>query len=348
MNTIHTTLKVPYDLKFYRQGGTAQDPRYFSSMSLTLAANDANFLPEIRAKLHWYLNSYQQYRVSNVHLRFMPAWVKMTGIPIIPSYVNGSNPLLQNYDSQFLTLQRMLLVPDQDDTRPRSSPDEYYQARMSPNAREFDAHDYFEWDIKPTVLDVKMQQSLNAIENASVFVAGDTNLNASAPEPFPWLATRAAGGTTGSTTVTLNNDIRFMGLKIYTYAPYDNFAPTAFQYNIGIFSVTYTFDFRYPEYRLPIQISTWNMEGETRALIAQNDDTDYQTSLFTDKNSSAQFMTPLAAATSLKRLAEHTGDSWTNKILKPTPEEEKASSSAPSQQYHHDPAPPADHGSKSI
>lgn len=243
-----------------------------ANMSVSVARWDNNSYNQILAaapsqaeRLRSLFNLYQQFRIKHYSLRITPRYTRpVRDVDLIGDVPPNTGDDLQAYLATELAYTT--LVSDEDDMRPNPTFDEYFQMRDQPNAKTSPWNAGNSYTVGLKVMGVIAQETANGVGNVSNITPGDTNLNMTAPRDYPWMSTKAAQGTTGSTTIALNLTVNGLGIKLYIYYPFwPGTGQAGVNANAGLLTHNIMFEFKYPDYRpinsiiglrAPLQVET--------------------------------------------------------------------------------------------
>lgn len=198
--------------------------------------------PGQASRLEYLFDMYQQYQLVSMTTELVPNYYNT----VIDFGFGTQLPASQVYNR----LCEVTILSDMDDVRGSVNfPDEYFMARAQPNAVTKPFTSGIKYTTGLNILDAMPQVSSTGVANVNSIVPGDTQLNYTAPQQFPWMPTKSVQNTSGSGTYIYNYNIGTLGHKIYVYCPYIFGSGT----NVyGLARSSFTFRFRYPEYRLNV------------------------------------------------------------------------------------------------
>lgn len=200
------------------------------------SANIANPSTTDQAKkLQYYLNMYQEYRLSEVEVTYNP----LATYAVANSFYTGDNPPKTSLSSQLTCANQIIWAPEHDDglfvynDSVVGEYDFYKQMHSLPHAEKFLSVHTKTIKITPSMLEA------GDIENAV------NNFNNNLIKFKPWVRTKV---NTASATYGLNDQIVFFGLKIATWNPLYSQLPlqgTPVTKFLGTLTFKYTWTFRY-------------------------------------------------------------------------------------------------------
>lgn len=225
--------------------------------------------PQQMERLLYMFKSYQQYTIKSVSLR----WVPRYGYPVdrFVQDIELSNDRPTRIMNALANSTFTCMV-DQDDNgqSTQQNLDCFFQARDAPNAVTFRYSDPWTFTFKPTVYDVIAQNVGDASSNVGAQSGTLAPVNFTAPTDFKWFSTLARDSNANG-VVSLNTSISSLGMKIWHYTPF-NIDATAANLDIGRFTISVHFGFRYPEYRNPLGLTlgtVWNGGQGLQAAIQE-------------------------------------------------------------------------------
>lgn len=231
-----------------------------NGMSYTFGATDLNSMgrgnvntTEQYAKLQYYFNLFEKFKLSKVIVKFHPRWTEAIGNYIGDSGAAGTGGLTSGTDAvsngstaYFPSIPNVkefiMMIDDEDVIQRPNNVVEYFQARMQAQSVGTIFHSQ-ECVVTPKYLDSISQDAIaTGTDNTAATDVTDTAL----PKVTEWMSTKVT--VAGGATIALNLVQRYNALKWYIYDPYNqNTSPNT--YAIGRISFHYYWCFKDLDYR---------------------------------------------------------------------------------------------------
>lgn len=269
-----------------------------SGSSSQILFNDSGFTTEQNFRLNMLFNSYQQFRLKQVTIRYKPRFMNVTTEFRERSSIEP-DPSVVRYQNLFNAHTEFILVLDEDDVQTRNSVAEFYQLRDQPNAVKGNIMTPISLSFVPRWFKLGLQYNQFGIGEANLPTAGgDYQVNTGLSEEAKWMPTKVRNPTGGVIGYfTLNNDQALLGFKYYMYHPY-NVDITNTQLTVGQLQFDYQWEFRYPEYRGLYEVPTPPTEEDNATALILGEG-----AILSSSNDKVHF-TALGDAVARKRKAE--------------------------------------------